>query len=114
LKKILLILAIILFVSSYSQAQGSRSVPTAESQLVILKTYPNPATTYITFDFQKGFEKGYLIQVYNFLGKKMYESQDLTEKTTLNLSDYSRGVYIYHLLDHNGKVINSGKFQVSK
>jgi hypothetical protein len=95
-------------------AQVSRNSPIPENTVVILKIYPNPATSYITFDFQKGFEKGYLIQVYNFLGKKMYESQDLSEKTTLNLSDYNRGVYIYHLVDRGGKVIDSGKFQVSK
>jgi hypothetical protein len=92
----------------------SRNNPIPENTVVVLKIYPNPATSYITFDFQKGFEKGFLIQVYNFLGKKMYESQDLSDKTTLNLSDYNRGVYIYHLVDRSGKVIDSGKFQVSK
>ncbi|MCZ2460253.1 MAG: T9SS type A sorting domain-containing protein [Chitinophagales bacterium] len=114
MKKNLLILAIILFSTTYSRAQAPSTTSLPEGPAVVLKTYPNPATSYITFDFQKVFDKGYIIQVYNFLGKKMYESQDLTEKTTLNLSDYSRGVYIYHLLDRNGKVINSGKFQVSK
>jgi hypothetical protein len=114
LKKILLILSIILFTTTYTQAQVSRNNPIPEGPEVVLKLYPNPATSYITFDFQKGFEKGYLIQVYNFLGKKMYETQDLSEKTTLSLSDYNRGVYIYHLLDRSGRVVDSGKFQVSK
>jgi hypothetical protein len=54
------------------------------------------------------------VQVYNLLGKKMYEGRNLPEKTTINLADYTRGVYIYHLLDQAGKVIESGKFQVSK
>ncbi len=114
MKKILLILSIILFTVTYSQAQVSRNNPIPDGTEIVLKIYPNPATSYITFDFQKGFEKGYLIQVYNFLGKKMYESQDLSEKTTVNLSDYNRGVYIYHLVDRGGRVIESGKFQVSK
>lgn len=114
MKKTLLILSTILFSAIYTQAQVSRNNPIPDAGKVILKIYPNPATSYITFDFQKGFEKEYLIQVYNFLGKKMFESQELTEKTTLNLSDYNRGVYIYHLVDRTGKVIDSGKFQVSK
>ncbi|HVT84387.1 MAG TPA: T9SS type A sorting domain-containing protein [Chitinophagaceae bacterium] len=114
MKRILLILSIILFAATHSRAQVSRNNPIPDGAVVILKIYPNPATSYITFDFQKGFEKGFLIQVYNFLGKKMYESQDLSERTTLNLSDFNRGVYIYHLLDRGGKVIDSGKFQVSK
>ncbi len=114
LKKILLILSIILLSSTLSQAQVSRNNPVPDGQVISLKIYPNPATTYITFDFQKGFEKGLLIQVYNFLGKKMYETQDLSEKTTLDLSEYNRGVYIFHLVDRVGKIIESGKFQVSK
>lgn len=114
MKKTLLILSFILFTAISSQAQVSRNNPIPDAAKIVLKVYPNPATSYITFDFQKGFEKEYLIQVYNFLGKKMFESQELTEKTTLNLSDYNRGVYIYHLVDRTGKVIDSGKFQVSK
>ncbi|MBS1620812.1 MAG: T9SS type A sorting domain-containing protein [Bacteroidetes bacterium] len=114
MKKILLILSIILLSSTLSQAQVSRNNPVPDGQVISLKIYPNPATTYITFDFQKGFEKGLLIQVYNFLGKKMYETQDLSEKTTLDLSEYNRGVYIFHLVDRVGKIIESGKFQVSK
>lgn len=114
MKKTLLILSTILFTTICTQAQVSRNSPIPDAAKVVLKVYPNPATSYITFDFQKGFEKEYLIQVYNFLGKKMFESQELTEKTTLNLSDYNRGVYIFHLLDRSGKLIESGKFQVSK
>lgn len=115
MKKTLLILSTILLLSIASRAQVSRSNPVPdEQQKIVLKVYPNPAVSYITFDFQKGFEKGSLIQVYNFLGKKIFETQDLSEKTTLNLADYNRGVYIYHLLDRGGKVVESGKFQVSK
>jgi hypothetical protein len=32
----------------------------------------------------------------------------------VNLSDFIRGVYIFQLRDQNGKVVDSGKFQVSK
>jgi len=63
---------------------------------------------------QKSTEKGLSIQVYNFLGKKMYESQSINEKLSVDVSEFNRGVYIYHLRDLNGKVIESGKFQVSR
>jgi hypothetical protein len=79
-----------------------------------VKIYPNPASTYITFDLQKSFQKGLSIQIYHFLGRKMFETQNVTEKININLSDYNRGVYIYHLRDQSGKLIDSGKFQVSK
>ncbi len=97
-----------------SQGQASRSTPNPEVSDHIVKYYPNPAISYITFDLQKGYTKGLSIQVYNFLGKKMYENQNVSEKTTIDLAEFNRGVYIYHVRNLNGKIIESGKFQVSK
>jgi hypothetical protein len=97
-----------------AHGQDMRPGPEPGLQAKAVKTYPNPATSYITFDIQNNYQKGLTIVVYNFLGKKMYESQNVSEKTTLNLSDFNRGVYIFHLTDQTGKVIDSGKFQVSR
>jgi len=36
------------------------------------------------------------------------------EKTTVNLTEFTRGVYVYHLIDASGKIIDTNKFQVSK
>ncbi|MCG2614375.1 T9SS type A sorting domain-containing protein [Terrimonas sp. NA20] len=80
----------------------------------IVKLYPNPAKSYITFDFDKDQQKGRTITIYSFLGKKMYEGQTVTEKTTVTLNDYNRGMYIYHLTDAAGKIVESGKFQVTQ
>jgi Secretion system C-terminal sorting domain len=111
LKKILLISSIILLTATYSQGQ---SRPLSDGTNSILRFYPNPATSIITFDFQRNLEKGLSIQLFNFLGKKVFEATNLNQKTTINLSDYNRGVYIYQLFDKTGKLIESGKFQVSK
>jgi hypothetical protein len=109
------ILFFILLTAISSQGQSSRSNPATEGGDRIIKLYPNPATSYITFDLQKANEKGLSIQVYNFLGKKMYETQNVTtEKITVDLAEFNRGVYIYHLRDLSGKIIESGKFQVSR
>ncbi|HUS02310.1 MAG TPA: T9SS type A sorting domain-containing protein [Chitinophagaceae bacterium] len=112
MKKILLITSIFLLIATYSQGQ-SRS-PLSDGNSSIVRFYPNPATTIITFDFQRILEKGHTIQLYNFLGKKVYEASNLNLRTTINLSDYIRGVYIYQLYDKTGKLVESGKFQVSK
>jgi hypothetical protein len=113
LKRILPILSFILLTAIVTSAQGSRG-PLPEAGAMSLKLYPNPATSYITFDVQKGYQKGLTITVFNFLGKKMTETPNVNEKTTLQLNDYTRGVYIYHLIDPTGKVIDTGKFQVSR
>ena len=114
LRRILPILSFILLIAIQSQAQTTRSIPASVSSDRIIKLYPNPATTNITFDLQKGYERGLSIQVYSFLGKKMYENQSVPSKITLDLSEYNRGLYMYHLIDISGKVIESGKFQVTK
>ena len=114
MRRIIPILSFILLIALNSQGQASRSTPNSEVSEHIVKYYPNPATSYITFDLQKGFEKGLSIQVYNFLGKKMYETQNINERTTIDLAEFNRGVYIYHVRNLNGKIIESGKFQVSK
>lgn len=112
MKKILLISSIILFTATYSQGQSRSPLPDGNGSIV--RFYPNPATTVITFDFLRTLEKGHTIQLYNFLGKKVYEAANLNQQTKINLSDYIRGVYIYQLFDKAGKLVESGKFQVSK
>jgi len=113
LRQILPILLLTLFTTFYAIAQDGRA-PNPDAAGKVVKLYPNPATTYITFDLQKNNQKGMTIVVYNFLGKKMYESPNAAEKTTVSLTDFTRGVYIYHLVDQSGKVMDSGKFQVSR
>ena len=80
-----------------------------------MRFYPNPATTYITFDLVKPTERGYTLLIFNFMGgRKMVEMNNLPARTTINLSDYGRGVYIYQLRDKTGRIVESGKFQVSR
>ena len=112
LKRILPILSILLFSAICSTAQDSRN-PLRDAGKK-LSLYPNPATSYITFDIQKIYQKGLTITVFNFLGKKISEKPSVSEKTVLSLTDFNRGTYIYHLTDQSGKVIDTGKFQVSK
>ena len=96
------------------QAKSQARNPGGDPVPAIVKFYPNPATSAITFDFQSGYDKNYNLQIYNFIGKKVQEITNITPKTTVNLNDFYRGIYIFQLKDKNGKVIDSGKFQVSK
>ncbi|HUR67418.1 MAG TPA: T9SS type A sorting domain-containing protein [Chitinophagaceae bacterium] len=115
MRRILPILSFILLMAIQSQGQSSRTTPVADVQDRIIKLYPNPATSYVTFDLQKDYRQGLTIHVYNgVLGKKVFESANVPSKVTVDLSNFNRGVYIYHLIDANGKIIESGKFQVSR
>jgi len=97
-------------------AGGSVSAdPTvAGNEQAIVRFYPNPATSFINFEFTKAAEKGYTLQIYAFVGKKMTEVAMTSNKITISLDNYFRGVYFFQLRDKTGKIVESGKFQVSK
>jgi len=117
LRKFLLIASIILLTTA-ANAQTQARVGLANSagtQTTMLRFYPNPATTNITFDFQRSYDKGYSIHIYNaVLGRKMIEQTNISDNTTIDLSNFTRGVYVYQLFDRTGKLVETGKFQVSK
>jgi len=84
------------------------------SKTKVLKFYPNPATGVINFEFLKPAQKDLTLQVYNFIGKKVFELTGVSQKTTVPLDNFFRGVYIFQLRDKSGRVVESGKFQVNK
>jgi hypothetical protein len=85
------------------------------AQTAVMRFYPNPATSVINFDFLKNYEQGYSIQIFNaILGRKMYELANMPERMSVNLADYTRGIYVYQLRDRSGRMVESGKFQVVK
>jgi hypothetical protein len=113
----LYILLITLLISLGAIAQSTQrdgSGSSSSTQVKILKTYPNPAVSFITFEFQYSYNSGYTIEVYNLPGKRVSVLSNVPSKITLPLQNYYRGVYIYKLVDRYGKVVESGKFQVSK
>jgi len=112
-KRFLLFVSIILLTTINSKGQTNRE-PSPDAIRPVLKVYPNPATTFTKFEFQKGFDKGLTLQVINFVGKQVYEAKNISSTTTLDLSSYNRGVYIYQLKDQSGKVVTTGKLQISK
>ena len=114
MRKFLLIPIFFLFLITQSNGQEQRRDPTPENVQRVMKLYPNPAVSFIKFDFQKDYSKGYTLQVINFLGKQVFEAKNINSSTSIDLSAYTRGMYIYQLKDYSGKVIESGKFQVSK
>ncbi|MBI2730045.1 MAG: T9SS type A sorting domain-containing protein [Sphingobacteriales bacterium] len=91
-----------------------RSGNSGDATIKMVKYYPNPAITVINFEFQKNYDKSYSFQIYNFVGKKVYELQNVNQKNTINLDQFNRGVYIYQLRDQTGKILEAGKFQVVK
>ena len=115
LKRLLFILSIILLTTSAALAQTARTSNVTNAGVKAVRFYPNPATSFITFEFQTAANlSNYSFRIYNFIGKKIVEINNVTPRTIVNLNEYFRGVYIFQLADRNGQIIESGKFQVVK
>jgi hypothetical protein len=118
MKKLGVIGVLLLGLAFTAAAQQSPASPIAspiEPIEKLMRLYPNPAVSYITFEFKSAFKRGLSLQIYNgILGKKMVDTRLNIEKITLSLNEFSRGIYVYHLVETSGKIIESGKFQVTK
>ena len=117
MKKIYLLLLVgsTLILNAYVVENHSFLDNTLVTNSKITQIYPNPATSYINFSFDNSVNNSYRLQVYNFIGRKMNDTRIADSKLTINLDDnYFRGIYIYQLRDQSGRVVESGKFQVSK
>lgn len=73
-----------------------------------------PASSVINFDFQRGDNRAYTLQIFNFLGRQVYQNKNLLQHNTINLQDFYRGIYIFKLINRNGLIVETGKFQVIK
>ncbi|MEO6637243.1 MAG: T9SS type A sorting domain-containing protein [Ginsengibacter sp.] len=107
---------IIIFIAGFyfSSSAQEKSISAGNFALKTVKLYPNPAVSFINFEFSKTYNQSYSLQVYNFLGKKVAEIKPTEKKITFPLTDYYRGVYIFQLRDKQGNIVEAGKFQVVK
>lgn len=112
-KKMILTLALLVMTGWF--VYGDPPPGPFQTQVKIVKFYPNPATSLINFEFPNEYNNNYVIQIYSFTGKKMAELPVSASKITVTLTnEYYRGLYIFHLTDKSGKLIEAGKFQVIK
>lgn len=111
LKKIFTIL-FFTCITACSLAQKSWAQSSTEEKIV--KFYPNPAISYIVFDIQRPISNGYVIQIYNFLGRRVLSVNLSSNRLTVPLDNLLRGVYIFQLRDKEGNIVESNKFQVNK
>ena len=113
MKKYFYILLFILAFSFDSSAQVKHTLQ-YEDMSSSVKFYPNPAVSFINFEFNKDYDKSYTLYIYSFIGKKVAELKFTELKMTVPLNDFYRGIYIFQFRNKQGTVVESGKFQVVK
>ncbi|HWB90395.1 MAG TPA: T9SS type A sorting domain-containing protein [Puia sp.] len=107
-----ILLSIILLTSIRATCQVRGPMPDPEHK--VIKFYPNPAVSYITFELVKDDNKTYTLQIFSFLGKLVKDIPEVSDKTTVQLSDLTRGLYTFQLKDQTGRTTDSGIFQLNK
>ena len=112
MKRIFYIIIFIAGLSFSSNAQVKSTYETADAKTV--KFFPNPATSFINFEFEKNYNDNFKLEIFNFIGKKIVDLKVSDRKITVPLTDFYRGVYIFQLRDQKGNIVESGKFQVVK
>ncbi len=114
MKKFINILTLLIGLTFTSFAQNKTDGDQSIAQAKLIKFYPNPASAVINFDYLRGYDKSYSLQIFNFMGKKVYELKSTALKMTISLDEFYRGIYVFQLRDKNGSIVESGKFQVIK
>lgn len=67
--------------------------------------YPNPANNFVKVNHSLETN----VEVYDFTGKKILE----TSASEINTSDWENGLYVFRLLDSNGKLIGTEKVLIN-
>lgn len=76
--------------------------------------YPNPARSFLQIQYKQPTNIPEVLVVYNFLGKKQIEVSKPGTNVYVDLAEFKRGLYIFQFRDNNGRILDSGKFQVEK
>ncbi len=107
-----ILLSFILLTSIQAKSQVRGPMPDQDHKVV--KFYPNPAVSYITFELVKEANKTFTLQIFSFLGRKVKDIPEISDRTTVQLIDLTRGLYTFQLKDETGRVTDSGIFQINK
>ncbi len=107
---------ILLFIVGFYFSGSAQLRPSTSAAFAVktVKFYPNPAASFINFEFSKSYDQSYSLQIYNFIGKKVVDIKANEKKVTIPLTDFYRGIYIFQVKDYQGSIVEAGKFQVIK
>jgi len=80
----------------FAKQEDNSSVRTLDRNL--FKVYPNPAKNEITVSSNENLSK---VTIYDVTGKVMFSTSDVNLNSTVNVSAFSRGIYMVEVLTDN-------------
>lgn len=89
--------------------------PTALSEIakagLSLKVYPNPVEEVLNFSID--YNQAIKVTLLDITGKQVEVSPFWLKQTSINMSNYNAGIYIYEISSENGEIIKIGKIAVN-
>lgn len=76
-----------------------------------MNVYPNPASNYVNFVGES--ENAKQVTIYDITGKAVDTQLLNFGKTTVNTANYNNGLYIYKIIDNNGRSLKTGRLTVN-
>jgi len=67
---------------------------------------PNPSNGIFTIANSNNLKRHFEVAVYNVLGQKMYQSENVTTPLNLDFTNQAKGMYLIQILDNTGRVVN--------
>ncbi len=86
------------------------SVPIIKESNPIVKVYPNPASSQITFEISSGENKW--VRIIDETGRQIQTGAIYNNAAQLNTIAYPAGIYFYEVVDKSNRVVDRGKFSV--
>lgn len=76
-----------------------------------LNVYPNPASENVQFSWKHSLPN-ITLNIFDIVGRQMYSTVFNSGITTVDVSNYSTGTYLYRIIGTSGNVLTSGKLIV--
>jgi len=77
-----------------------------QTNSTVLRVYPNPNTGIFLIE---GLEKGNSIEIFDVIGKQVYQTLTGDSSYNVDLSGKDKGVYFYRIINSDSKAIHTGK-----
>ncbi|MFZ4413900.1 MAG: T9SS type A sorting domain-containing protein [Bacteroidales bacterium] len=97
--------------ATYLLSTGVVGIHENSSTKININLFPNPANEMINIS---GITQNAVLLIFDTNAKLISSKLLKTYNNTLNISDYSNGIYFYQIVDMNGQAIDKGKFSVVK
>lgn len=91
--------------------QDTTGVGLEQLTIADLNVFPNPSTDVVHFSWKKQ-QSPAVISIVDLVGKHMHTTPFNSEMTTVNVSGFATGTYLYRIIGETGNVLFTGKLVI--